>query len=639
MKRALGLLVAIPSLLVVAQCGFSDPPAANLRPLEVHVPCTDRDPLRRPLFGDLHVHTTYSFDAHIFDVRNRPEDAYRFARGEALTLPPLDANGNGTRTVELDRPLDFAAVTDHSEFLGEVEECTVPSSPAFDSDTCVAYRGEPYSATTRFAFPLTLDHPHRPTDVCGDDEKGCAPASRSVWKRIQSAADGAYDRSASCRFTSFVGYEYTAVTGAATQHRNVIFKNERVPEPTTYFEQPTATGLWTELDRTCKSAGTGCDVLVIPHNSNESNGRMFHVEAGNGPDDEKKNATLRRTFEPLAEVYQHKGDSECRNGVASVGEPDEACDWEKRGRKTVTDCGDGIGGGGVADSGCFSRRDFLRGALLEGLRQRARFGLNPYQLGMIASTDTHNGTPGFVDERTFAGHRGTDDDTPEKQLGPGLLTPGGIAFSPGGLVGVWADENTRDSIFAALARREAWGTSGPRIVVRFFGGAALGASLCNDPQLVAKGYAGGVPMGGTLTKLGAAPTFVVAAEADPGVPSRPGTPLQRVQIVKGWLSGDQTHEKVYDVAGSATEGAVDTLTCQRSGADTRSLCSAWTDPDFDPTALAFYYVRVLEQPTCRWSTWLCNSLPAQGRPASCSDPAVPKTVQERAWTSPIWYEP
>ena len=637
MKRS--VLLGLPLLfLALSRCSMSDPPPAPF--IEPHVACAERDPLRRPFFGDLHVHTTFSFDAHIFDVRNTPDDAYRFARGEAVSLPPLDANGKGTRTVRLDRPLDFAAVTDHSEYLGEVEQCTVPSSPAFDSDTCIAYRGEPYAATTRFGFPLTLVPPRRFVDVCGDDGKGCASAARSVWQRIQSAADAAYDKSESCRFTSFVAYEYTGVTGGATQHRNVIFKNDRVPEPTTYFEQPTAEGLWQELDRTCRKAGTGCDVLAIPHNSNESNGRMFHVEAGGGEAEERANASLRRSFEPVAEVYQHKGDSECKNGLAGVaGAPDEQCDFEKRPRKNLGDCGDGVGGGGVTDSGCFSRRDFVRGALLEGLRTRARLGVNPYQLGMIASTDTHNGTPGFVDERTFGGHRGTDDDTPAKQLGPGVLTPGGISFSGGGLVGVWAEENTRDAIFAALARREAFGTSGPRIAVRFFGGKSFDASLCADPALVAKGYAGGVPMGGTLGASTSAPTFVVVAEADPGPPSQPGTPLQRIQIVKGWASAGLVHETVYDVAGSKADGTVDDATCTRTGPDTRSLCAAWTDPAFDPAADAFYYVRVLEQPTCRWNAWVCNALLPADRPAVCSDPAVPRTIQERAWTSPIWYEP
>ena len=607
--------------------------------------CASRNPLRNAYFGDLHVHTTYSFDAHIYDVRTTPEQAYRFAQGDSVALPPLDANGQGTQTVQLDRPLDFAAVTDHSEFLGEVETCVTPGSAGYDSPSCVTYRAGGDNATRQMGSLLTSADPSRIPEICGTDGQTCLNAASEVWQRIQQAADAAYDRSPFCSFTSFVAYEYSAGTGISTLHRNVIFRNAIVPFPTTYFEQPTAQGLWQELQSTCRGAGSGCDVLAIPHNSNESNGNMFHVEYPGATTlaEQQAQAAFRASVEPLVEIYQHKGDSECMNGLSGVvGQPDELCDFEKRRRAPVPDCGDGVGNFGTITAGCVSRLDFVRNVLLAGLQQNEQLGVNPYRLGIIASTDTHNGVPGNVAEDKFIGHRGSDDDTPQKQLGKGSLYPGGIIFSPGGLAGVWAEENSRSSIFDALRRRETFGTSGPRIAVRFFGGWNFSTNLCADPHMIENAYAAGVPMGGTLAQRptdATAPTFVVAALRDPGTAARPGTALQRLQVIKGWIEDGQPHQQVFDVAGDANNGAtVDMTTCTPQGTGADSLCTVWSDPAFNATQQAFYYVRVIENPTCRWSTYVCNSLPADQRPTSCTDPNVPQTIQERAWTSPIWYE-
>jgi hypothetical protein len=327
-----------------------------------------------------------------------------------------------------------------------------------------------------------------------------------------------------------------------------------------------------------------------------------------------------------------------------MGAPDELCSFEKSPRDPFKDCGDGAGAGGITRKGCYSSRDFVRGALLKGLSEADRIGANPFRLGLISSTDTHNGTPGAVHEHNFVGHRGTDDNTPDLMLGTGALTPGGIQFSPGGLAAVWAEENSRAAIFEALRRREVYGTSGPRITVRFFGGFSLSPSLCSDPELVKKGYATGVPMGGTLNLVPmsepSAPTFVVSALRDPGTDTLPGRTLQRVQIVKGWVTNGVAWQKVFDVAGDPNDGAgVDLATCTPSGKGADSLCATWTDPEFRATDRAFYYARVIEDPTCRWSTIRCNELAPAERPPTCSDPNVPKTIQERAWTSPIWYEP
>jgi len=631
-------------------------PTGEACPVSVHEPCANNDPLRQALFGDLHIHTRHSFDANAFDVTTTPRQAYKFAQGEAVLLPPLDGNGVGTRPIQIDRPLDFAAVTDHSEFLGEIEQCTTPGSVGYDSSICVNLRTNPTGVTSTAAFGVQLTplDPTRHPDLCGPDETGCIPAAESVWRRIQLAADAEYDRSSACTFTTFVGYEYTAATNVSTNHRNVIFRNSRVPFPTTTFEQPTEQGLWSELKATCLDAGTGCDVIAIPHNSNESNGRMFQVEypGATTPAEEGTAALFRSQMEPLLEIYQHKGDSECRNGLSGViGAPDELCEFEKEVRPTFEDCGDGIGAGGAARQGCFSRRDYARGILLEGLSEKERIGANPYRLGFIGSTDTHNGTPGAVMENGFMGHRGIDDDTPELRLGRGQLTLGGISFSPGGLAGVWAEENSRDSIFDALRRRETFATSGPRIAPRFFGAWNLPAGICSDPNMIATAYAAGVPMGADLPDApmgSAAPAFVVSALKDPGTIAVPGTQLQRIQIIKGWRENDESHIQVFEVAGDPMNGAsVDDTTCVQSGSGFDSLCGVWTDPDFDPTEQAFYYARIIENPTCRWSTLECNALGVDCSDLGsvptefehCCDPDFPRTIQERAWTSPIFYTP
>lgn len=606
--------------------------------------CADYNPLRNVYFGDLHVHTTFSFDANSYQVRTTPEEAYRFARGEPILLPPLDAEGRGTREIRLERPLDFVAVTDHAELLGEVEMCRTPGSFGYASRNCELYRAGDDEGTRHFGSKLSSPQSGRLQDVCGPTGQECLNLARDVWGRILDAAENAYDRTDACSFTSLIAYEYSNSLGVSTLHRNVIFRNNRVPFPISFYEEPTPQGLWRQLKAQCLDGIPGCDVLAIPHNSNESNHKMFFVEYPGATtlDEQRQQASLRAAMEPLLEIYQHKGDSECMNGLAGiVGEPDEFCDFEKRQRGDVEKCGDRKGQFGTISQGCVSHNDFLRGALLTGMQEKERIGVNPYRLGVIASTDTHNGAPGFVAEDSFVGHRGTDDDTLEKLFQRPIAESGGILYSPGGLAAVWAEQNTREAIFDALRRRETFGTSGPRIVVRFFGGWAFPADLCSDPAMVERGYDLGVPMGGTLPPgAGRPPTLVVSALRDPGTPERPGAPLQRIQIIKGWLENGEAHQRVYEVAGDPDNGAtVDLQTCMPVGTGFDSLCAVWTDPDFDPSQPAFYYARVLENPTCRWSTYICITLPPEERPATCDAPDIPKTIQERAWTSPIWYEP
>jgi hypothetical protein len=593
--------------------------------------CDAFDPLRTLHWGDLHVHTAYSFDAWLHDVRVDPDAAYRFAKGEPVALPPLDERGNPTQVVQLDRPLHFAAVTDHSEFLAEVEACTTPGSAAYDTQLCADYRANQNGALVTFGLQLGLPAPTRFAEICGEGAADCPALAREVWQRTIDAAQAHQDASTRCSFTSFVGYEWSGMQSLSNLHRNVIFRGAEVPDmPLSYYEAPSAQALWDALRAQCLEGLPGCDVLAIPHNSNWSNGKLFRVEyPGRGSDAEQ--AAARAAMEPLVEVFQHKGDSECIEGLSGVlGAPDELCEFEKLRVPPYDDCGDGVGSNGMVGSGCLSRRDYLRGAMLEGLREQARIGVNPFRMGFIASTDTHNGTPGSVDEAAYVGHVGREEGDAVARLTGEV--PAGPRNGPGGLVAVWATENSRDAIFEALRRREAYGTSGPRIAVRVFGGATLPEDLCERGDPIALADELGVPMGGVLPAGEGAPRILVSALRDPQ-----GLPLQRAQVIKGWIDpAGMAHAEVYDAAGGDNGAAVDLATCEPSGAGADSLCAVWSDPEFDPAVPAYYYVRVVENPSCRWSTRDCQALGARA-PAVCSE--LPTTIQERAWTSPIWYEP
>ena len=332
-------------------------------------------------------------------------------------------------------------------------------------------------------------------------------------------------------------------------------------------------------------------------------------------------------------------------GLSGVlGQPDELCRFEKIHRKDVQDCGDETGFGGLGGVGCVSRWDFWRNVLVLGFREKDRLGVNPYRLGLVGGTDTHNATPGLVSESDWPGHIGDTDASPKTRLtgaAGGSFTTDGIVTSPGGLTGVWAVENSRDAIFEAMKRRETFATTGPRIGVRFFGGWELPEDMCSRSNFAEIGYRNGVAMGGDLPEPpsgDAKPKFAVMAFKDPGTDRESGTPLQRVQIVKGVVDADGKDElKVIDVAGNADSGSLETSTCEASGEGDDSLCTVWTDDDYRRGARTFYYVRVLENPTCRWSTRVCNELSKAERPEECDDSDHPKTIQERAWTSPIWH--
>lgn len=645
----------------------SPPSLSATRPYKVsedREDCTNFDALRRPHFGDTHVHTAWSFDANSQDTRNKPEDAYRFAKGGRMGIQPYDDNDQPMRTVQLDRPLDFTAVTDHSEFMGEMRMCNTEGSPGYWHPICIAHRHLPQLSFGTFAA-YGLAGKQR-WGFCGDDNEECFAAAADTWKDVQFAAEQAYDRSSECVFTSFVGYEWTASVGSGQNlHHNVVFKNETVPDRAlSWIESPSQVDLWDYLDRECLEKNPGCDAVVIPHNSNLSGGLMFEsarIEDGQIPESPvtAEEARRRARWNALFEVMQHKGSSECDNRIPTWSE-DEYCNFEKMGYDSFGGKNTGIAEGGAMDWLTYfvdeerlpetklpDQTNFLRYALKKGLQQQAEFGVNSFKYGLISSTDTHIAAPGLAMEKNHPGHGGAGmgaaDGVPK-----GL--PDELEYGPGGLAVLYAEENTRDSLFAAMQRREAYATSGTRPLVRFFGGWDYHKDACSAADMVAQGYAHGVPMGGDLaspSKGQTAPRFIVSALADTGTADYPGNPLQRIQLIKGWYQDGELQETVLDVAGGDNNASVDINTCETSGSGHAQLCSVWQDNDFNPGAQAFYYTRVLENPSCRWSQRICADAGVRcENPASipkgmenCCSADHNKVIQERAWSSPIWYTP
>lgn len=620
---------------------------------EERADCAGFDALRQPYFGDLHVHTSFSADAYIFGTRVDPRGAYEFAQGG--TIPLSDAFEQQTRSATITRVLDFAAVTDHSEFLGEVNLCTVPDSPVYDVELCQLLRqsedpSDRFPVTVAWLFPAGVPDPPASHEFCFEGVVDCDAAASSAWKEIQEAAEEAYDRSDACSFTTFVGYEHTASLLGRHKHRNVIFRNDHVPTfPSSQLETAGngfPQGLWSAIETDCLGAGSGCEAVIIPHNSNLSGGEQF-VDPLDAAD-----ARRRQRLEPLVEIYQQKGGSECRFdrlAGTGVGTEDELCTFEQL---LVPHEFPGTKPPPIDE---YPRRNLVRNALKDGLAFEETLGANPFQFGFIGSTDNHDAAAGNTSEAGWEGGGGNSDATPERRIARSYRD------NPGGLAVVWAEENSRDALFAALKRRETYATSGTRPIVRFFAG-SLDGVRCGADDFIERAYQTGTPMGGEIGYVagGPMPRFAVLAIKDPGTAEDLGTDLQRIQLVKGWVDqSGETHERVYDVAGDANNGAgVDPDTCATVGAGADTLCAVWQDDDFDPSQRAFYYARVLENPTCRWSTLVCKEQGVDPFSDDCAaqaeavggdftnccireadDPFASPLIQERAWTSPIWYRP
>ena len=611
----------------------------------------DANPNRNAYFGDLHVHTTYSFDAYAFGTLATPYDAYRFARGEAIKHP-------AGFDMQLREPLDFYGVTDHGMFMG-VSPVAADTSSDF-SKYPFAKVVHDLNASDNMGRLSVLDRMRSfglaralaVAIVAGEvDPEEPLSITRSAWADSIKAADMHNDPG---RFTTFVAYEYsTASNDNGSLHRNVVFKgSDRVPEvPFSRMHSRDPEDLWDWMD-TLREAGV--ESLAIPHNSNKSNGHMFKLVDWAGEPIDDDYAVKRIRNEPLVEITQIKGTSETHPALSSR---DEWADFELGSTRGV-----GMGKPLLSQP----QGSYVREAWRHGLELESQGITNPFAFGVIGSSDTHTGAA-QNDESNFSSKLGVLSadaqlrgsvplDLVESVLfnllpGQEVVEVDGESFMGGqqnefgasGLAAVWAEENTREAIYAAFRRKETFATSGPRMRLRFFAGYDLPDDLLETADGVAQAYATGVAMGADLGPGEGAPQFALWAQADAS-----SAPLQRLQVIKGWIdAAGETHEEVIDVAcagGVAVNptskrcpdnGArVDLSDCSISAStgDTQ-LRTVWTDPDFDASERAFYYARVLENPTCRWNTWDAIRAGTERR----TD--LKATLQERAWSSPIQYVP
>lgn len=560
------------------------------------------------LFGDLHVHTQYSPDAHSFGAIGLPDDAYRYGKGEAIE----HANGS---MIKIDRPLDFMAVTDHASYMGALirmsEKDSELSNSELASDLFSNDSDRVAGAIARLKASAFSGVPI--PELVADD------VVQTMWRRIVDAAERHYQPG---QFTTFIGYEWSSTPDNANLHRNVIFAGDAdaaPARPLSAFETNEVEALWSWLE---ELRASGSDAIAVPHNSNLSDGKMFAADEFD-IDHGHSHATRRMANEPIVEVTQIKGTSETHPDLSPE---DEWADFELLGELMGVEARTGRVSG-----------SYVREAYRNGLDIEQRSGVNPFAFGVIGSSDSHNASSP-VEENNFTGKIGRGDGTPGARRDGGSITTENILYSASGLAGVWAEENNRESIFSAIRRREVYATSGPRITLTFsaYYSSPNQSEVENDtPQELG---AAGVPMGGRIAGREESPRFFVSASRD----TNSGT-LERLQIVKGWLDESGSHERVFDVACANGESPsedthrcsdlsveidLDTCAAALNGAD--EITTTWSDETYAQEQPAFYYARVLEEPTCRWSTW--DSIRMGWDPSN----KVPATIQERAWSSPIW---
>ena len=597
-------------------------------------PYVGRNYPTRPLFGDTHLHTSFSMDAGAFGCRLGPRDAYRLARGEEVT-------SSSSQPVKLARPLDFLVVTDHSDGFG-----FFPQLMSGDPELLATPQGRKWYDQIKSGHGAEAA-----MDIIVSFGQGKLPkgfpvpgtrAYRSAWQETIDAAEAFNDPG---RFTAVIGYEWTSNTEGNNLHRNVLFRENgakaSLVEPYT-TQAPLGSdnpeNLWKWM--AAAEAKTGSQVLAIAHNGNLSNGRMFPTVEAFGKKIDREYVETRLKWERLYEATQTKGDGEAHPYLSPN---DEFANFEKWDKGNLD--------GSVAKTKDMLEFEYARSAYKNGLLLEARLGTNPYKFGLVGSSDAHTALSA-MEEDNFFGKTSPQEPSPERLTKTFIKNPKtGVTVmdwevSASGYAAVWATENTRAAIFDAMQRRETYATTGPRMTVRFFGGWDFEPADANNRMPAAIGYAKGVPMGGDLSEApaGKSPTFLVAALKDPI-----GANLDRLQVIKGWVDakGD-VQEKVYDVvwgdADKRKPGAngkvppvgdtvdVENATWANTIGDPE-LITVWKDPEFDGKQRAFYYVRVLEIPTPRWTAYDVK------RFGNKALPGTTMKLQERAYTSPIWYTP
>jgi hypothetical protein len=610
---ALNVAAAAAPTTPVPQPRAAADPAAAAPQAPADMPQSNPD--RDVFFGQTHVHTSWSLDAYVIgNTITGPEEAYQYAMGEPIKHP-------GGYEVKLARPLDFQGVTDHSEYVGMVRLANDPTSPISKLPIAAKLKvNKPEDIPVVFGFMVSSLTKNQPiTDLLKPD------VLATVWQKYQQIADKHYKPG---RFTTFVSYEWTSAPKSANMHRNVFFRDsKKVPAaPFTAIDSQQVEDLWAWMDGQRKA---GNELLAISHNANLSDGNMFPTDVDSkGRAIDAAWAQQRLDNEPLSEIHQLKGTSETH---PQLSPNDEFSDYEIMSFLI-----------GVENSTSKLDGSYFRQAYQNGMAMQEARGYNPYKFGVVGASDSHNTVASYVQSDYHGGHA-TLDGTPEARLAGKIeLGMEVLKLSTSGLAGVWAEQNTRESIFDGMRRKETYGTSGVRIKVRLFGGWDFKEQVLNQTDWVKTAYRDGVPMGGDLLpRKGGAPTFIVWAMKDPDDAN-----LDRIQIIKGWTKGGKNFEHVYDVAWSdgrkpdktgkvpAVMSTVDVKNASYTNTvGAVELKKVWRDPDFDPALHAFYYVRVLQIPTPRWSTYDAKKL------GMAPPTRVSPTVQERAWTTPIWYSP
>ncbi|MBU3068797.1 DUF3604 domain-containing protein [Aestuariicella sp. G3-2] len=582
-----------------------------------------RNPLKDAWFGNLHVHTSWSFDGYTNGSITGPDDAYRWAKGEAIP-----GGGDGTE-LQIKVPLDWYIVSDHSEYLGTLRQMENPESPLSQhplaADITGDDPGKAFAAYGTISEGMYSDPP-QVDPILGDPE-----LAKTIWSTVVEIADQHYEPG---KFTTMAGYEWTAAPDWRNIHRVVIFRSTaNVPDaPFSALDSSKPEDLWQWMDQ---QRDAGNELLAVPHNGNASNGIMFPVERSYGGSElNAEYAAARMRNEPVYEITQIKGTSETHPTLFPNDEFGNFELWDYTLAPTATPPENKLGG-------------YVREALIRGLKLESEGNGNPFKYGFIGDSDTHN-SASSIEEDNYTGKFGFENDPKHRLQGPPGTPPEAARqvrqFSSGGLAGVWAESNTREEIFDAIRRKETFATSGPRLKVRMYGGFGLDDVSLNSEAWLKQASEQAVPMGGNLPNAtdNKAPSFIVHAIKDVN-----GANLDRIQIIKGWVdeNGEQ-QSRIYNVALAdgrtvAADGSVQPVgdTVKEEDASYTNtigdakLSTVWTDPDFDPAMPALYYARVLQIPTPRWSTYDAarTGLP---RPED-----LPVSIQERAWTSPIWYTP